>query len=253
MAVDTNGALPVRTEADVDQRLQIKIVDKTTVTQQAIVDTDSNLHIENHGNDPAGVDRVQRMSEQGHAAVDGVYNGTTNTDPSQVGLIAHNRAATPADSDQTQRVTAVTQGTVRALDIALHDGSGADFTYANPLPVYLAEDPGLEIQDYNETATSVAVAGNDTHVYAVPVGKVLKLDQILCSCAVRAKFVIEISQDGTTYSTVATRWNSAADPQADTDLRRIVSVPAGGKVRVTRYNRDLTASAMYSTIVGVLK
>ncbi len=253
MATDNNSALPVRTEADADQRLQTKIIDFIDPSKGAEVDSDKTLQVKTHGRDPAGTDRISRKSEQGHEAVNGIYDAATNTDPSQVGMVAHTRAASPADSDQVKRVTAISNGSTHALDISLHDGAGAAYDYANPLPVYQTEDPGIEVQDYNETAVSVAAGSNDVHTYTVPAGKTLKLDQILCSCAVRAKFVVDTSQDGSTFTTLATRYNSAADPQADTDLKRIVSIPTGGKVRITRYNRDLTASAMYSTIIGVLK
>ncbi len=37
--------------------------------------------------------------------LDGVYDGVTNTNPDNVGLIAHVRAATPADANQTFRFT----------------------------------------------------------------------------------------------------------------------------------------------------
>lgn len=39
------------------------------------------------------------------ANMDGVYNGTTNTDPDNVGIIAHVRNATPGDAQQTLRLT----------------------------------------------------------------------------------------------------------------------------------------------------
>jgi hypothetical protein len=249
---DYNSSLPVKTQADVDERLQIKIVDGTDVTKMATVDSDKNLHIENHGNDPAGVDRVQRMSENGHAAVDGLYNATTNTDPSQVGLVGHARAASPADTDQTKRLTAVTSGTSTSLDISLHDDQGVPYSYANPLAVYQTESPGLELQDYFESASAVAKNATDVHTYTVPVGKTLKLDQILCAASEVARFQIETSQDGTTFTTLAVRFNSTSQPQAaDMFLSRIVSIPAGGKVKITRLNRG-NAQTMYTTIVGVL-
>jgi len=57
------------------------------------------------GQDPAGIERIVLTSEEGHLAINGLYNAVTNTDPSQIGLVTHTRAATPADSDQIIRVT----------------------------------------------------------------------------------------------------------------------------------------------------
>ena len=95
---DYNSGLPIRSEADgADERVQVKVVDSTNPdTQQMTVDTDGNLHAEAHGNDPSGVDRVLRTSEEGHANVSGLYDVAQNTDPANIGLIAHSRSATPA-------------------------------------------------------------------------------------------------------------------------------------------------------------
>lgn len=39
-------------------------------------------------------------------SVDGVYNVSTNTNPDNVGLISHTRAASPGDAEQVERITA---------------------------------------------------------------------------------------------------------------------------------------------------
>ena len=51
---DYNSSLPVRSEADVDERLQSKIVDFTNPAQGAEVDADSRLHTKAHLSDENG-------------------------------------------------------------------------------------------------------------------------------------------------------------------------------------------------------
>lgn len=250
---DIKSMLPVRSAQDVDQRVQTKIVDATNPdTQQLVVDTQGNAQAKVHGNDPTNTDVILKLSEEGRVNPRGDYNGTTNTKPASSAVIAHDRNASPSEATQTKRVSAVTQGNVTAMDVAIQHSDGNPITRENALPVFQVEDPGDELQDYFESASDVAVNATDTHEYTVPVGKTLKLDQILASGSGRMKIIIEQSQDGTTFTKVATRFNSTAEPNCDTDLRRIVSIPAGGKVKITRQNIDEDPFTMYSTIVGLL-
>ena len=94
---DFKASLPVRTEADADERLQSMIVDYSTVSQGMTVDTDNNAHVEVHGNradDAADVALV--LSEQGRVNPDGVYEADDNSKPAHTGVIGHVRAASPA-------------------------------------------------------------------------------------------------------------------------------------------------------------
>lgn len=120
---DNKKGLPVRTEGDVDNKVQVKIVDCTTPTQCMIVDTDGNAHTEIHGNDPGGVDRVILTSEEGHISINGIWHTTTNTDPANIGIISHTRNATPTDTHQVERTTAavpaddIANATIHAIDV----------------------------------------------------------------------------------------------------------------------------------------
>lgn len=249
---DIKSMLPIRSAQDADQRVQVKIVDSLVPSQQTQVDTDRNLHVKIHGTDSGGTDRILLASEAGNLVSDGIYNASTNTHPSSHGLAAAQRAASPALTDMLKRITAISSGTTHALDISLHDEAGNAYSYANPLNVVVAESSGTELQDYFEDVSDVAVGGTHVHTYTVPAAKTLKLDQILASGSGRVKCLIEQSQDGTTFLKVATRFNSTANPNVDTDLKRIVSIPTGGKVRITMTNIDESAFTMYSTVVGVL-
>lgn len=51
-------------------------------------------------------------------SLDGVYDGVTNTDPDNVGVIFHTRNAAPGDAQQTQRTTAAAPGTLASASLA---------------------------------------------------------------------------------------------------------------------------------------
>ena len=255
---DYNSGLPVRTEADgLDERVQSKIVGNATGTSTGVsnhlaIDNDKNAHVEMHGNDPLGLDEVLRLSEIGAITPDGVYDATNNTKPGNVGLIASSRNATPSDTTQTQRLTSVTNGTKRLLDIALHDGAGDTFSASNPLPVSLSSsNAGTEINDYN-TAAALAAAGVSNHDYTVTALKTLLLSQVWASASGKLKIDVQIETGVATgvFTTKFTGFNSTSDPNIPLDLSQPISIAAGVRVRVIRRNNDNQAQDVYSTICG---
>lgn len=252
---DYNSSLPVRSEADVDERVQVKIVDATNPdTQQMEVDTDGNLHAEAHGNDPAGVDRVLRTSEQGHANVSGLYDGTNNTDPANIGIVAHVRDVAPADNQQTERLTSIENaaGDVRALDISLHDEDGEAYSFTNPLPVFQTESDGDEIVDYN-TSTSVAANSSVNHDYTVSAARTFlgSMLSVSGSGKLKAELQLETVAGSSVYNTVAVKFNSTSDPNVDFELKKIIKQITGANVRVVITNRDNQPQDVYSTLLGI--
>lgn len=248
---DYNSGLPIRSEADgADERVQVKIVDKTNPnTQQTTVDTDSNLHVEAHGNDPAGVDRVTRLSELGAVTPDGQYDAANNTKPGNVGLIASQRNVTPGDTTQTQRLTAVTNGTKRLLDVSLHDENGAVFSEANPLPISWVDSEGTEVNDYN-TAANVAGAGASNHDYTTAAA--FKLSQINATASGKMKIEVQVETGAGTavFTTKFVAFNSTANTNIELTLKEPISVASGVIVRVIRTNKDNQPQDVYSTISG---
>lgn len=122
---DIDSQLPIRSIQDADERVQIKIMDyadPTGTNKQAQV-SDNALHVKAVGQQVGGGTEILLLSEDGAAVIDGIYNATTNTNPSNIGLIGHVRAATPADTDQTIRITSanpsadnVAPANIHALD-----------------------------------------------------------------------------------------------------------------------------------------
>lgn len=248
---DYDSSLPIRSESDgTDERVHVKIVDGTSpAVNQVRVDSDNNLHTEMHGNDPAGVDRVVRTSELGALTPDGVYDATDNTKPGNTGLIVSVRDAAPSDTTQTQRLTAVTNGDKRLLDVSLHDEAGAAFSASNPLPVTVVDSEGTEVNNY-DTQVALAAAGSDNHDYTA-VGT-FKLSRVWAAASGKMKIQVQIETGVATnvFNTVFVGFNSTANPNINIPINENITVAAGVRVRVIRTNNDNQPQDVYSTICG---
>lgn len=251
---DYNSGLPVRSEADgLDERLQTKLVDASNPdTQQMEVDTDGNAHTESHGNDPAGTDRVQRLSEEGHTSVSGIHDGATNTDPANIALIGHARDATPGDTQSTERLTSIENGAgdVRALDMSLHDESGEAYSASNPLPVSVGEAEGTEVVDHDESV-DLAKDASGNHDYT-PAAELL-LDCVEASGSGKARFELQRETGVATgvFDTIDVKFNSTANPNVTLEGKKRVKVAAGVILRVVKTNLDNQPQSIYSTVYGV--
>lgn len=255
---DYDSGLPIRTEADgTDERVHVKIVDGTNpAVNQTKVDSDKNLHVELHGDDEGGVDRVVELSESGNVALDGEYDGTNNTNPSTTALMAHDRQGTSTDrTHQDKRVTAVDgEGDSICLDVSLHDEAGQYYDADNPLPVTLEESEGDEINDY-QTSASVPKNNSVTHDYTVTAGKTFVGDQawITGSGKLKVEVQVETGVGAGTYDTKFVAFNSTANPNIEIPLLKRCKVAAGVKVRIELTNRDNQPQDVYSTLTGVEK
>ena len=253
---DYDSGLPVRSEADgADERVQTKIVDANNPdTQQMEVDTDNNAHVEVHGNNPVGGDETLRLSELGHPNTDGLYDGTDNTDPSNSAVIAHSRNASPADTQSTERVTSIEDsgGTVRALDISLHDEDGEAYGPTNPLPVSFEESEGDELDDFN-TSAAVAKDISVNHDYTVTAAKTLLMEEILASGSGKMKVELQLETAAASgvFDTKVVMFNSTAKPNVRIPCSKIRKQVAGAIVRIKITNRDNQAQDLYSNLLGV--
>jgi hypothetical protein len=185
--------------------------------------------------------------------VDGVYSGG-NTDPDNVGLIAHVRATTPADTDQTIRLTGkngTVDTTVWALDVSMHDQNGNAYTTSNPFPVYSVDSVGTPINNY-QTSAAVAAGGTVNLDYTVTALKTLHLNGVWASASGKMKLEVKVETGvGTgTYVTKYVGFNSTATPNIEVDIKNAILVAAGVKVRLTITNRDNQPMDVYSTLEG---
>lgn len=251
---DQATSLPVRSESDgTDAKVVVKVIDGINGgTNQMSVDSDKNAHVELHANDPAGLDVVVNASEEGRL-VDGFYHATNNTEPGSIGVVAHARAASPAYADSIKKLTAISNGSVHALDMSLHDEDGAAYSDANPVPVYVAPDPGTEVHNY-DTQAALAAGAADNHDYAVASG-VFELQQVMASASGKLKIEVQWTTDDVTYTTLYVGFNSTANPNIFEGMSRPYNLAGGAnaKIRVIRTNKDNQAQDVYSTIIGILK
>lgn len=215
-----------------------------------------------HGYDGAAWDRItatggaldvniQSSDIVVNVDVDGIYDAGTNTNPDNIGIIAHTRNITPGDTQQTIRLTGINNSTVWALDVSLHDENGAAFSSSNPLPVVVLESEGVEVNNHNE-GVDVAAGASSNHDYTVTALKTLQLTQISASGSGKAKFEIKIETGvaTNTYTTYFVFFNSTSDPNVIFSLKEPIAVAAGVRVRVTRTNRDNQPASIYTTISG---
>lgn len=243
-------ALPIRTEADATEKVQVRILDKTTDANQLQVEANGNAMVKVHGQNPASADVILKLSELGNANEDGIYDATNNSLPSTSGLMAVQRATTPAASDQIKHISAISSGTVHALDVSLHDASGNVFNSGNPLAVTVVDAAsGTPVNDYKKAA-AVASAGSDNHDYTVA-GSILIFKRVIGSSAGKASMEIQIDPTGSAgYSTVGFLFNSVSTPTMLFELEP-ADVAVGGKIRVIMKNLEPGHSEdLHSTILG---
>lgn len=252
---DQKTALPIRTEGDAEQKVQVKLVDFVSPagTEKQMEISEKLAHTRIFAADPAGIKRQVKLSEKGEMAVDGTYDGVSNTNPANIGLVVQERNIASADARQTMKPTAKRGSTdtdVVAQDVALHDHNGNKYTPTNPFPVYNVEtDPGNEVVDY-KTAASVGTDLSDIHDYS-PTAKFTG-DHVLASATGKIKVVVQIETGALSgiFNTKFVGFNSVSNPNVLIPLKRIV-VGAGIKLRVIVTNYDANPQDVYSTIVGV--
>lgn len=269
--VDYKSGLPVRSEKDgADERMQCKVVGAAAsatlaaaAEYQQKVDGDGNAHVELHGNKVGGsTDQTVILTGNGGVMVDGIYDGSNNPDPSQVGLVGMVRNDTPAESQQTLRLTAKanTDGTVgdtRSLDVALHDGAGNLFSASNPVPVFIAEnEPGVETHD-EKTEPSAAKDTPISRLFVVPTGSTFYLHQVLCAASGKARFEVLIGDGAVSevFTKKAVRFNSTSFPNPDVDFAKpiiVVGSATGTNIKVIVENKDNGVQDISTTIVGIM-
>jgi len=153
--------------------------------------------------------------------------------------------------------------TVSATDLDIRDlshvqdsvkvGDGTDFLAVNTdgsINVVVQEDAGTEVVDYN-TTSSLAANASSNHDYTT--GAASKLYQVLASASGKMKIEVQVETAAAsgTFVTKAVAFNSTANPNINLDLRKVVPVVSGAKIRVIRTNLDNQAQNVYSTIIAV--
>lgn len=273
---DFNSSLPVRTENSGD--VAVKIVDGTITSQALAIDASGRPSVkldDGSGNvvtsqvngaqraldvgiDVAGVQIDPRSiraltagdivtAVQGTAAaISGAWpvKGTDGTN-SQTYL-----ATGEAKVSVTQPLPAGTN-LIGAVNL---DVGGSAVSSTNPVPVVLSAGvSGVVVNDYN-TAAGIAAAATSNHTYTITTGKSFQGKKVFASASGKLKIEVQVSANGTTFTTIFVGFNSTANPNITIDMDQILFLEAAGTgaaIRIIRTNKDLSAQDVYSTISGV--
>lgn len=202
--------------------------------------------------DPEGVDRQQEVFEKrAGQRIDGEYNAVDNTRPSTSSPVAHTRGATIDETSQGKRVTAVEGDDDKiAMDVAMQDSQGNHIDEENPLAVYMAESPAIEVEDFDH-AVDTAKNASTNHDYTVMAPNQLKNVIVRGSSSAAAKFELQIETAvaAGTFDTVDVAFNSVANPNIELGFTQ--KVDTGVIVRVVKSNYDNKASDIYTRIFGL--
>lgn len=129
---------------------------------------------------------------------------------------------------------------------------GSNVSNTNPVPVSITSAPvGTTVNNYN-TAASLAASATSNHIYTISSGKTFQGKKIWGSASGALKIEVQVSPDGSSYSTLWVGFNSASTPNISIDLDELVFLEsgAGSTIKIIRTNQDKKAMDIYSTISG---
>ena len=253
---DYDSQLPVRSKQDIDERVLVKFQDgdDPSGTGKTVEVSEKKAHIRSFNKDSDGVDQEVLLSQEGHSLTNGDYDATTNKRPSSQGLVVSDRDAAPSESTMNKRPTAVAgEDDSVCVDIALHDGDGQKYDEDNPIPVYVAEPPADEIDDYDQSV-AVAKDGEANHDYVTTAGKRFKSIEADCSASGKARFELQIEDliltgGAGTFTTAMVKFNSTANPNVTFKYAKPLEADVG--VRIVKKNLDNQPQDLYSQIRGL--
>lgn len=130
--------------------------------------------------------------------------------------------------------------------------AGANVSSTNPVPVSFSSAPlGTPVNNYN-TAAAVAAGATSNHDYSITAAKTFQGKKIWASASGLMKIEVQVSPDGSAFSTLWVGFNSTADSNITIDMDEMVFLEsgAGSKIRVIRTNMDKKSMDVYSTISG---
>ena len=251
---DYDSQLPIRSEADgTDERVLVKIQDGDNpggANETATV-SEKKVHVRIHAEDSDGNDLQPLLSQEGHVQSNGDYDASTNKRPSSQGLIVSDRDASPSETTMNKRVTAIAgEDDTVCIDIALRDHSGQRYDEQNPLAVFQADDPGIEISSFDQGVAIVKDADDD-HEYTVSATKSFKRIKAFGSASGKARFELQVETAAAagTFDTVMVKFNSTANPNVEFEYNKTVAT--GVIVKIVRTNLDNQPQDLYSQIEGI--
>jgi hypothetical protein len=154
------------------------------------------------------------------------------------------------DADDPQGAGKTATVANKKLHVAIHNSDSTEITENCPLPVYLAEHKGDEVDEFDRSIDTPKNAV-DNHDYTISSDKEFKNLEAPCSGSGKARFALQVETGiGTgVFNTVAVGFNSTSNPQVLLKYKKPVS--AGLVIRVAKTNLDNQSQDLYSQIVGI--
>jgi hypothetical protein len=259
VALSPNSPLPVGDNL----AGRFKISDGTNVAavkaaSAAAIATDPTLVIAISPNSPLPTGGVELDDGAGNAITSTLINAkqrldVNNASEGVTGSAVPFQTTQIGGSDGTNLRTIKTDTTgVVASNVYV---GGTPNSSANPVFVTVGNTtPGTPVNYYNATAAVVAAAGSDsTSVYSITTGKTLSLKKAYVGASVHMRCDLQISANGTTWTTIASLFIPYGGGNAtfDYDEISVVESGTGSGVRVVFNNEDTQAATGYVSICGV--
>lgn len=135
------------------------------------------------------------------------------------------------------------------------DLAGSPVSATNPVPVVLSAGVSGNIVNNYNTAAAVASGATSNHTYTITTSKAFQGKKIHAAASGKLKIEVQITPDGTTFTSLFVAFNSTATPNIDIDMDQILFLEAAGTgaaIRIIRSNLEpVFAQDLYSTISGV--
>lgn len=181
---------------------------------------------------------------------DGSYD-LINNEPNSGAIILHERVASPDETNQLKRPTAVSSGddNRHCMDVAMADGDGIGIDKDNPMPVYLTDSPATEIEDYDVQSLTKSGGTGDHDYLTTSEFRGLNAEG---SSAGLAKFElkVETAPASGTYNTIMVKFNSVGNPNVTFEHKFPKPIVSGVNIRITKTNLDNNDTDVYSLING---
>lgn len=243
--VDVSGSAVTVSATDLDIRNLVFATDKVDVTGSDVTATVTATDLD--------IRDLAFATDKVDVSGSAVTVSSTNLDIRDLVAATDSVSAFLKDGAGTS-ITSTTTGAKQSLDVSLKDQSGNPLgTSVYPLSVSLSPNgDGTEINDF-ALSNNVALAGTANHDYTVTAGKVFYLTQVEASGSGKAKMEIKIETGVGTgvFTSKFVQFNSTAETNMSIELKSVITVAAGVRVRVTLSNRDLAIQDLYSTICGI--
>lgn len=133
--------------------------------------------------------------------------------------------------------------------------NGSTNSATNPVFVSVGNTtPGTPVNYYNATSSTVAAGGTDsTSVYTITTSKTLSLKKAFVSASVHMRCDLQISANGTTWTTIASIFipYGGGNGTFDYDEISVQESGTGSGVRVVFNNEDTSPATGYVSLLGV--